>query len=90
MSYHLFTLRPRRARKPHRCVWCSLAILPGSIYLREASVYDGAHQDFAWHEACNAAAMDWLAETQETEFVSGNDMPFYALYKLEAAEVATP
>jgi hypothetical protein len=31
--------------------------------------------------------MDYFAETQDGEFVSGNEMPFFALYKLEAAEV---
>jgi hypothetical protein len=87
MTYHLFSKTLSTARKPHRCIWCCLPTLVGSKYIRERSVYDGGWQNHAWHEACWADAMDYYAETRDGEFVSGNEMPFFALYKLEAAEV---
>lgn len=85
MTYHLFRDTLATARKPHRCIWCCLPVLAGSKYVREHSVYDGAWQNFAWHESCRAAALDYFAATREEEFQSGHDMPFHALYQLEAA-----
>lgn len=86
MTYHLFSDRRTKARKRHACIWCCCAILPGSVYVREHSVYDGGFQNFAWHEACHADATEWFAEAGgETEFISGHEMPFHALYQLEAA-----
>lgn len=85
MSYHCFSDRRTVARKSHRCVWCSHAILLGSTYRRERSVYDGHHQNFAWHEACRSDADQWFAETGIEEFFTDNDMPFYALYQIEAS-----
>lgn len=85
MTYHLFSERKARARKPHACIWCCLQILPGSTYVREHSVYDGSWQNFAWHEACRADAITWFNETREEEFISGHEMPFYALYQIEVA-----
>jgi hypothetical protein len=56
----------------------------GSLYRRESSVYDGAFQNFAWHEACLMDADEWFAETRQEEFTSGHQMPFLALYNLDA------
>lgn len=84
MSYHLFSKTLRTASKPHHCIWCCLPTLVGSKYIREHSVYDGHFQNHAWHEACWADSQSYFAETREEEFISGNDMPFYALYALEA------
>ncbi len=83
MTYHCFSRRQVRARDTHYCVWCCAAVLPGSHYVREHSVADGSFQNFAWHEACRKAADDWFDEAREEEFISGNDMPYYALYQLE-------
>jgi hypothetical protein len=83
MAYHLFSEKLSVARKPHRCIWCCLPTLVGSTYIREHSVYDGGWQNFAWHEQCRADAMAYFRETREEEFVSGNDMPYHALYQLE-------
>lgn len=85
MAYHLFSRRLVVARKDHRCVWCFNPILSGSRYLREASIFDGRHQDFAWHEACNKAAQDYFADTGDETFISGEEMPSRALYDLEIA-----
>lgn len=84
MSYHCFSRRLVAARKPHVCVWCSRPVVQGSFYIRENSVYDGGFQNFAWHEACRKDADDWFAESGEEEFISGQEMPFAALYALEA------
>ena len=81
--YHMFSRALTRARKPHRCIWCSRPVLLGSYYLREHSVFDGSFQNFAWHEACNADAQQFFKGSDEEEFHSGNDMPFSALYDLE-------
>lgn len=83
MSYHCFSEKSVRARKPHRCIWCSYPVLEGSIYVREQSVYDGRHQNHAWHEACRKDACEHFEESGEGEFHSGNEMPFGALFRLE-------
>lgn len=84
MTYHCFSRDLVTARKQHCCIWCCHPILVGSHYVRERSVYDGGFQNFAWHEACRKEADDWFDQTREEEFISGNEMPFVALYKLEA------
>lgn len=85
MTYHCFSKQQTRARKKHVCIWCCQYVLVGSRYIREHSVYDGQWQNFAWHEACLQDAEAHFDETREEEFISGNEMPFYALYKLECA-----
>lgn len=85
MTYHCFSKRRRIARKNHRCTWCHWPVLMGSVYRRERSIYDGEFQNFAWHEACWKDAQEWFDETGQEEYVSGNPMPFFALYQLETA-----
>lgn len=75
MSYHLFSIRVVAARKPHRCIWCSQRIERGDVYLREASVYDGQHQNFAWHWDCRFDALVNHFNDGEEEFCSGNPRP---------------
>jgi len=89
MAYHLFRRLLVTARKDHHCIWCCDRILSGSRYLREASVFDGRHQDFAWHEACNKAARDYFADGGDETFISGEEMPFRALYDLEVLDLTT-
>lgn len=84
MSYSLLSLSRTKARKLHACVWCGHAILRGSTYLREVSTYDGEFQNFAWHEACLKASEEYFETFGETEFTSDNEMPFFALYAIEA------
>lgn len=88
MTYSCLSLAKTTARKPHVCVWCCNDILLGSIYLRERSVADGYFQNFAWHEACNKDADSYFADTGDDTFISGNEMPFLALYKLERTLLA--
>lgn len=85
MAYHLFSAQRARARKPHQCIWCSRTVLPGSVYVRERSIYDGLHQSLAWHEACRKADRDQSSPGEEYELYGDEDMPFEALYLLEAA-----
>lgn len=87
MSYSLLSRAAVKARKAHSCIWCCHPILPGSQYVREASIYDGHHQNFAWHEACRKDADDYFDDGGCEEFTSGNNMPFHALYELEASHV---
>jgi hypothetical protein len=89
MSYSLLKSRRVVARKAHQCVWCGHSILKNSHYERENSIYDGEFQNFAWHEACRKASYAAFDETHEEEFMPGdNQMPFFDLYKAEAALVS--
>lgn len=84
MAYHCFSMKATVACAPRRCIWCYSAILAGSTYRRERSVYDGQFQNFSWHEACRSAADEHFNDTGEEDFTSGNEMPYQALYQLEA------
>lgn len=57
-GYHCFSAKPTMALKRHRCIWCGEHIEPGENYLREKSVYDGQHQNHAWHHECHDAAQE--------------------------------
>ena len=83
MTYHAFSKRLTTARVEHHCVWCCYPIPAGFRYVRERSVYDGTFQNFAWHDACLAAAYEWFEETGCEEFSSGHTMPWLALFQLE-------
>lgn len=83
MTYHRFALTLSRAKFEHHCVWCCQPILTHSYYLREQSVYDRQFQNFNWHEACHNDAEARWKDGADEEFVSGNDMPFHALFQIE-------
>lgn len=84
MSYSLLKRSATKARKEHVCIWCCFPILSGSQYVRETSTYDGHFQNFAWHEACRKDADEYFGNG-EIEFTPGDaEMPFLALYELEA------
>ncbi|MQW06623.1 hypothetical protein [Sinorhizobium meliloti] len=85
MSYSLLSRTLAKSRKEHQCIWCCHQILTGSHYVREISTYDGHFQNFAWHEACRKDADQYFVESGAEEFTSGNEMPFHALYELEAS-----
>lgn len=86
MSYHCFSMTLQRAKRQHSCIWCGRTILLGSHYKREKSVYDGHHQNFAWHEACRADADEWFGEHGEDDFFPGDhDMPYRALCEVDRA-----
>ncbi len=75
MSYHLFNKVWRAARKPHVCVWCGQRIVALDIYLREKSIYDGSHQDHAWHWDCWFDAHENYFKHGEEEFSTDNERP---------------
>lgn len=85
MSYHCFSEKHQTAREPHQCIWCCHVILRGSKYVRERSIFDGHHQNFAWHEACRADAIAGWEAGADKEFISDNEMPFFALYQIEVS-----
>lgn len=89
MGYHCFSEKRQTARRNHRCIWCGNVVLAGSRYVRENSIYDGRHQNFAWHEACRADALaGWRAGADE-EFIAGDaEMPFFSLWQMEAQALA--
>lgn len=74
MTYHLFSAKVVGARKMHSCIWCWCAIVPGDVYYREESVYDGRHQHHAWHWDCWFDARENYFRYGEEEFTSG-DVP---------------
>ncbi|BCH56029.1 hypothetical protein RvVAR031_36390 [Agrobacterium vitis] len=84
MSYNLLSRKLTRSTKQHQCVWCCHSIIRGSYYVREISTYDGHFQNFAWHESCRKDADQYFEDGNHEEFTSGNDMPFFALYEIEA------
>ena len=89
MSYHCFSEKLTTAKDDHRCIWCGHRILRASKYIRERSIYDGRHQNMAWHEACRSDANSAYRHCSEYEFMPGdNEMPFFALYQLDAALVS--
>lgn len=74
MSYHLFSKMVVAARKPHTCIWCWQRVERGDVYYREASVYDGRHQNFAWHWDCWFYSHEDFFRYQE-DFTPGMDRP---------------
>lgn len=86
MTYHLFSAKWLQARKPHWCIWCSHRIVKLDIYLREASIYEGRHQNHAWHWDCWFDAKVNYFDQGETEFCSGMDRPAMLPFRcMEAA-----
>lgn len=71
MTYHLLSKAWIAARKPHRCIWCCGKIAPTEVYCREASIYDGYHQNHAWHWDCWFDAQENYFRQGEEEFMPG-------------------
>lgn len=69
MSFHLFSIDSRKARKQHRCIWCGQAINKGDTYVDERSVYDGSIQRHRWHPECIQDARDGWARGDDAEFI---------------------
>lgn len=68
MSYTLFSLLTRRAKKAHRCIWCGEAIEAGALYQDERSVFYDNLQHHRWHPECHtAASAEWDAG-EDNEF----------------------
>jgi hypothetical protein len=54
--------------------------------LREASIYDGSHQNFAWHWDCWFDAKENYFKHGEEEFTSGMERPAMVPFRsMEAA-----
>ncbi|MCK1568958.1 hypothetical protein IVB08_34435 [Bradyrhizobium sp. 173] len=75
MTYHLFSKSWRAARQSHRCIWCDEQIALTEVYLREKSVYDGHHQNHAWHWDCWFDAQVNHFASGEEDFISGMPRP---------------
>lgn len=85
MSVSTLSRKRSTARKPHQCVWCGCSVLTGSRYERQHIIIDGEFQSNAWHEACLTGFDGFWKETREEEFIPGEqEMPFFALYQMEA------
>lgn len=87
MSYTLFSIHDRIAKKPHRCIWCGQAISPGAKYSDERSVFDGSIQRHRWNPECLHHASSELYESGESEFSAyDNERP----EKLIPVEIKSP
>lgn len=77
MSYNLISSEVRKARTPHRCIWCGQPIIAGETYRHERSTFCGEFQVQDWHPECDAAFAEIVhAEGGEAEFDPwSNDRP---------------
>lgn len=46
----------RKARKPHRCIWCGEPIAIGERYRHWRGKFEGEVQTNDWHKECDDAA----------------------------------
>jgi hypothetical protein len=79
MSFNHLT--PHKARKNHRCDWCSQIIHKGELYIRNVGHYDDFY-DAKWHFEC----LEDFNQSGEYEWHPGNgERPDYRLtnYGLE-------
>jgi len=68
MSYTLFSMTTRRARKQHKCIWCGQAINIGDTFEDERSVYEGHVQHHRWHAECLDGQRKIASEWGSDEF----------------------
>jgi hypothetical protein len=57
----------RKARKPHRCIWCGEAIVIGETYRHWRGKWEGEVMSNDWHKECDAAAANSDAELEGFE-----------------------
>ena len=76
MGYYHLTSENRKARKPHRCIWCGQAIIVGEQYIHIRGVMDGDMQTDAWHPECRTGAADECGTSGDWEFTAfDNERP---------------
>jgi hypothetical protein len=77
VSYNLISSEVRKARKPHRCIWCGQPIVAGEKYRHERSTFNGDFQVQDWHPECDDAFAEVVRyEGGEAEFSPyENDRP---------------
>lgn len=56
VSYRTISEESRKARKPHRCIWCGQTIEVGQRYTHRRGVFEGDLQTDDWHPECEKAA----------------------------------
>lgn len=66
MSYTLIAAETRKARKPHKCIWCGQKIEIGERYTHERCVFEGDAQSNDWHLECEEDMR--VAMDGETDF----------------------
>ncbi len=62
MSFVTICDEQRKARKPHRCIWCGQTIVVGSQYQYVRGVFEGDPQSNHYHLECSAACIEWAKE----------------------------
>ena len=50
----------RKARKPHRCIWCGEPIAIGETYRHWRGKFEGEVMSNDWHKECDDAASDGI------------------------------
>jgi len=68
MSWEVISSELRKARKPHKCIWCGQAIEPGIQY-RYERVRGPDGMDFnPWHLECDEAHREGCRRDGDDEF----------------------
>ncbi len=75
MSYRLISESTLKAGKRHRCIWCGETIPKGSMYVREASTFDGDFQNHHWHPECRDASVDYFNDGEDEFCPHENERP---------------
>ena len=75
MSYTLISERSQRASKRYQCIWCGESILPGQLYVREFSTFEGDVQKHKWHPECRSASELYFREVDNEFSPHENDRP---------------
>jgi hypothetical protein len=67
MSFNLISMTKPKAKKIHRCIWCSEKIQIGEVHIKQISSYGSDFQSMRWHPECLDAFEKDYAETHEDE-----------------------
>ena len=67
-SYTMIAHESRKARKPHKCIWCGEVIIAGTKYLYERCIFEGDPYSNCWHHECNDYAVELNAGEYCWEF----------------------
>lgn len=78
------SMKRRRSRKEHACIWCGGSILKGARYGFQVYAFDGVARNAHWHEACIHDSQKGRRFGEEFEFDPyTGEQPFPGLSALE-------
>lgn len=68
MGNHIGAWNIHRARKPHRCDWCSKSIMPGDYYRARFMIWDDSPWTMKVHPECAVAEACYDYDGEELQF----------------------